>query len=120
MEPMASIAVIGIISRILGDINLAVTGFKIIVLLFVIQFIRSHFDAGPIPVLLTLIIGYIFLFQYWEIFGPIMLVYFFIIFGFVSVLLDIAIVKPWAGGGHVKKPDMTSKDMLERMRKYHG
>ena len=90
---------LSVINQLIGDINLAITGFKIIVLLFIIQFIRSHFNAGVLPILLTIVIGYIFLFHYWAIFGPIMLVYFLLIFGFTSALLDIAIVKPWAGGG---------------------
>ena len=114
---------LGIINQLVGDISLAITGFKIIVLLFIIQFIRSHFNAGILPILLTLVIGYIFLFHYWAIFGPIMLVYFLLIFGFTSALLDVAIVKPWAGGGGASMEaagpgaqDVLNASMKHRMR----
>lgn len=119
MDITMAFVTLGIINSIVADVELAITGFKIIVLLFIIQFIRGHFDAGPVPVLLTIIMGYIFLFHYWYVFGPIMLLYFLIIFGFTSILLDIAIVRPWAGGHGGGEPDTAAgKDHLQRMGKY--
>lgn len=111
---------LGLLESLLADWNLAVTGFKIIVMLFIVQYVRNHFEGGIFPTILTAVLCYIFLFHYWYVFGPIMLVYLMVIFGFTSILMDIAITRPWAKEPHGGDSGPTSKDQLTRMRKYHG
>jgi hypothetical protein len=81
------------------SIDLLFLAFKIVVLLFVVSFVRGKFGGGPIVTVLILVLGYIILFQYWMFFGPLMLVYLFIVFGFTAILFDVAITKPWQGHG---------------------
>jgi hypothetical protein len=89
---------------ILEEVGWLMIGFKIVVLLVIVGFVRSRFGSGPLVTILTLAIGYIVLFQQWYIFGPVMFIYLFIIFGFSAILIDIAITRPWTkhawrGGG---------------------
>ena len=99
-------------------IDLIVVGFKIIVLLFIISFVRNRFGGGTIATILTLVIGYIVLFQPWDGFGPLFFVYLFIIFGFTAILFDIAITKPWhwgSGGGGAQTGGLTGLEEEEHM-----
>ena len=77
------------------DIGLLMLAFKVVILLFIVGFVRSHFGDSQLATILMLAIGYIVLFQQWYIFGPMMLIYMFIIFGFGAILMDLAITKPW-------------------------
>ena len=80
---------------IFEELGWLMIGFKIVVLIFIIGFVRARFTDNTLVTILTLGLGYIVLFQYWYLFGPMMLIYLFIIFGFSAVLVDIAITKPW-------------------------
>lgn len=82
---------------LLEEVGWLMIGFKLVVLIFIVGFVRSRFGGGPLVTLLTLGIGYIVFFQQWYIFGPMMFIYLFIIFGFSAILMDIAIT-----GGHRK------------------
>ena len=78
------------------DVNLLILGFKVVILLYIIQFFRGRFGESPVVTLLVAGVAYLFLFtSYFNIFGPMMFVYLFIIFGFTSILFDLAIAKPW-------------------------
>ena len=118
------------IESILGtlgnDINLLVLGFKLVILLFIIAFVRGRLGAGPIVTILVFLFAYIILFtEYFAIFGPAMFIYLFITFGFISLLFDLAIAKPWRrmdmshmGMGGVSEPggpEETSRSELERI-----
>ena len=82
------------------DANLLILGFKIVILLYIIQFFRGRFGESPVVTLLVAGVAYLFLFtNYFKIFGPMMFVYLFIIFGFTSILFDLAIAKPWKSMG---------------------
>jgi len=87
------------VNDIKQTIDLLLLGFKLVVLLFIVQFVRNRFSGGPIVTVLVLVIGYIFLFQMWPLFGSMMLVYLLIFFGFSMLVMDLAIAKPWARGG---------------------
>ena len=88
--------IFGIFSSIGAKASLLVLGFKLVFLLFIVQFLRNRFGHGPIITVGTLILGYILLFtNYFFVFGPIMFIYLFILFGFTSILFDLAIAKPW-------------------------
>ncbi len=93
-----------------------ILAFKLVILLFIISFVRSRFGGGPIVSIMVFLLAYIMLFtNYFYIFGPAMFIYFFIIFGFISILFDLSIAKPW------KKmnlgPDTTSKEAGERIER---
>lgn len=98
---------------VLSDINLIIFGFKIVILLFIVSFVRSRFGGGPIVTILVLVFGYIMLFQNFFVFGPMMFIYLFMIFGFTTIIFDLAIAKPWK-----KYPKMeehvSSKKAIER------
>ena len=77
--------------------DLLVLAVKLVVLLFIIQFVREKFGNSWFATLLTFVFAYIILFQAWAIFGPIMIIYMLIMFGFTGLAMDLAIAKPWAG-----------------------
>jgi len=77
--------------------DLLMLAFKLVVLLFIIQFVRERFGNSWFATALTFVLAYIVLFQAWAIFGPIMIIYMLIIFGFTGLAMDLAIAKPWAG-----------------------
>ncbi|MEM0372691.1 MAG: hypothetical protein QXO69_02520 [archaeon] len=86
---------------IIEDVSLLMLAFKIVILLFIVQFVRNRFGGGTIVTLLVLGLGYVMLFtNYFAIFGPVMFIYLFISFGFISILFDLSIARPW------KKPEM--------------
>ena len=89
-----------IIQSIMGSgstLDLLVLAIKIVVLLFIIQFVLERFGNSWFATLLVFVLGYVVLFQAWSIFGPIMIIYMLIIFGFTGLAMDLAIAKPWAG-----------------------
>ena len=99
---------------ILSDINLIIFGFKIVILLFIVSFVRSRFGGGPIVTILILVFGYIILFQNFLIFGPMMFIYLFMIFGFTTIVFDLAIAKPWKKYPKMEGEHMTSKEKLHQ------
>ena len=95
--------------------SLLFLGIKLVILLFIIQYVRGHFGSGPIVTVLTLILGYIILFQNWMIFGPLMIFYLFVVFGFSAILMDLAIVKPWK-----RAPEMGEGQDMASYKRTHG
>lgn len=91
---------------LLEEVGWLMIGFKLVVLIFIVGFVRSRFGGGPLVTILTLGIGYIVFFQQWYIFGPMMFIYLFIIFGFSAVIMDIAIT-----GGHKKSAWVSHGEM---------
>ncbi|MEM3467424.1 MAG: hypothetical protein QW735_00810 [archaeon] len=98
--------------NVLSDFDLLILAFKIVVLLFIVGFVKNRFGGGPVTIIITLVLAYIFLFQHFEIFGPMMFIYLFIIFGFTQVLFDLSIVKPWR-----KEPSMEGIEKEDMMMK---
>ncbi len=102
-------------------LDLVILGFKIVVLLFIVQFARNRFGGGTLVTVLILVLGYIMLFPLWPIFGPMMFIYLFIVFGFSMLLMDLVIAKPWArGGGGEEEGHTTGKEYSERLAKSRG
>jgi hypothetical protein len=103
----------------MDTINLVILGFKIVVLLFIVQFVRGRFGGGPIVTILILVLGYVVLFSNLApILSTAMFIYLFIIFGFSMLVMDLAIAKPWArGGGAEEEGHMTGKEYSERLAK---
>lgn len=81
------------------EFSLIMLGLKVVVLLFIVSFVRGRFAGGPIVTVLVLVLGYVVLFQNWMMFGPLMIIYLLVTFGFTAILIDLVIIKPWAGGG---------------------
>lgn len=104
---------------IMDTINLVILGFKIVILLFIVQFVRGRFGGGPIVTILILVLGYVVLFSNLApILSTAMFIYLFIIFGFSMLVMDLAIAKPWArGGGAEEEGHMTGKEYSERLAK---
>ena len=104
------------------DINLLILGFKLVILLFIIQFFRNRFGNSPVVTLLVAVMAYVFLFtDYFFVFGPMMFVYLFIIFGFTSILFDLAIAKPWKShdfGGGDEGPGTTYKEASQKQQSF--
>lgn len=106
------------IHDITQTINLIVFGFKIIVLLFIVQFVRGRFGGGPIVTILILVLGYLFLDYMWFFFGSMMAIYLFIAFGFSMLIMDLVIAKPWARGAMEEgEGHMTGKQYSEELAK---
>jgi len=107
------------VTNIMDTINLVILGFKIVVLLFIVQFVRGRFGGGPIVTILILVLGYVVLFSNLApILSTAMFIYLFIIFGFSMLVMDLAIAKPWArGGGAEEEGHMTGKEYSERLAK---
>lgn len=111
---------------VITDINLILLGFKLVILLFIVSFVRARFGGGPVVTILVFLLGYIMLFtDYFAIFGPAMFIYLFVIFGFTSIVFDLAIAKPWKKMPKMEggEPDTTYKEARERqeaMRKMRG
>jgi hypothetical protein len=101
-------------------ISLVVLGFKIVFLLFIVQFVRARFGGGAMVSILILVLGYVFLEYLAPIFLPMMFLYLFIAFGFSYMLMDLVIAKPWAGGGEEAEAHMTGKQYAEETAKRQG
>ncbi len=102
-----------------GNINLIILGFKIVILLFIIQFFRNRFGNSPLVTLLVAGVAYLFLFtKYFNIFGPMMFIYFFIILGFTSILMDLALAKPWRDPNSMMKEEKGGEETYHEARKH--
>jgi len=126
MDPLTIIAslnpidwILKPVTNIMDTVNLLILGFKIVVLLFIVQFVRGRFGGGPIVTILILVLGYVVLFSNLApILSTAMFIYLFIIFGFSMLVMDLAIAKPWArGGGAEEEGHMTGKEYSERLAK---
>jgi len=129
MDPLTILASLNPLDWILQPItdlkqtiDLMVFGFKIIILLFIVQFVRGRFGGGPMISILIMVVGYIFLEYMWPIFGPMMFIYLFIMFGFSAIVMDLVIAKPWAKGGGEEEGEghMTGKQYYEELAKRRG
>jgi hypothetical protein len=75
--------------------EMVLLGLKIVMLLFIVGWVRSHLGGGLVATIVMLFLGYLALFQYFYIFGPLTLLYLLVIMGFAGVIQDFAF-----GGSH--------------------
>lgn len=75
--------------------ELLLIGFKLIMLLLLVSWVRGHLGGGMISTIAVLLFGYLILFPYFYIFGPITFLYLLIIIGAANIVQDVAF-----GGGH--------------------
>ncbi|MFC2174425.1 hypothetical protein ACFLQ2_00960 [archaeon] len=74
-------------------------GLKIVMLLFIIGWVRSHLGGGLVATIVMLFIGYLALFQYFAVFGPLTIVYLLIIMGVGGAITDLAFGREYYGLG---------------------
>ena len=100
-----------------GKMNELILGLKIVILLMIIGFVRSHIENKTLSVIVIAIMAYFVLFYSWAWMGPFYIVYMLITFGAAGILVDFFFIRQ--SGGH-EKPEMAGTDMLmqgARMRR---
>jgi F0F1-type ATP synthase assembly protein I len=85
--------------RFIPYCELVLLGFKVVMLLFLVGWVRSHLGGGLVATIVMLVLGYLVLFVYFDIFGPLTLVYLLLIMGVTGIIQDLAF-----GGGHYFGP----------------
>lgn len=88
---------LGSVCNMLPYCNLILIGFKLVLLMFVIGWVREHLGGGMVASVVILVLGYLALFPYFYIFGPMLLVYLIMVMGFVGVVQDLAFGKGFYG-----------------------
>lgn len=68
---------------------------RLIIFLFILSFFRSRLGSGLISLLLTVIVSYFVLWEYWWFFSTPFIIYILMILGVTSVLFDLVLTKPW-------------------------
>lgn len=81
------------ICSMIPQCELIMLGFRIIVLLFLIQWVRMRLGGGMIASVVVLVIGYFVLFEFWWLFGPLAIVYLAAIFGAIGLVTDFFFTK---------------------------
>jgi Na+-translocating ferredoxin:NAD+ oxidoreductase RnfE subunit len=79
----------GAACNMLPNCDLIVIGFKIVLLMFVIGWVREHLGGGTIASIVMLILGYLTLFPYFYLFGPMLAVYLVIMLGLANIIQDL-------------------------------
>ncbi|MCD4740342.1 hypothetical protein K8R43_04070 [archaeon] len=82
-----------ILGEIKNSFELLMLGFKIVLMIFLIGWVRGHLGGGLIAAVVILILGYFVIFEYFIIFGPMFLFYLIIIIGGGVVVQDLAFGK---------------------------
>ena len=80
---------LGPIASLLEKVNLVILGLKIVVLLFVVGWVRTHVGGGRLGTFVLLLVGYLILFPYWYLFGPLAILYLLAITGVTGLAMDI-------------------------------
>jgi Na+-translocating ferredoxin:NAD+ oxidoreductase RnfE subunit len=79
----------GTACNMLPNCDLIVIGFKIVLLMFVIGWVREHLGGGTIASIVMLLLGYLTLFPYFYLFGPMLAVYLVIMLGLANIIQDL-------------------------------
>ena len=78
------------IGQIGETFDLIMLGFKVVLLLFIVGWVRNHLGGGLVAAVVIIIIGWFVFFEYFFIFGPMFVVYLVLIVGGSSVIMDLA------------------------------
>ena len=89
-------------------------GLKIVMLLFIIGWVRSHLGGGLLATMVMLFIGYLALFQYFAVFGPLTILYLLIIMGVGGAITDLAFGRHEYGLVKMEGAGMGVADRLAR------
>lgn len=99
------------ITEINDAFGLIMLGFKIVILIFIVGWVRGHLGGGLVATVAILIIGWFVFFEYFAIFGPMAIVYLILIIGGSGVIMDLA----FGRGMYLEEPFM-GKDAMEGHR----
>lgn len=102
---------LGILGEIKNTFDLIMLGFRIVILVFLVGWVRSHLGGGIVATVAVLIIGWLVLFQYFSLFGPLAVLYLILIVGGSGVIMDIAFGRSM----YLEEPYM-GKDLMEGRR----
>lgn len=82
--------------------DIILIGFKIVMLLFIVGWVRGHLGGGIIATLVMLFMGYFMLFDFFFIFGPLAAIYILAIVGVTGLAMDLVFTKHYylPGGSH--------------------
>ncbi len=86
MDPFVSMPLLQI-GNIFGDLELVL---KIVGMLFIVSFVRSHIQHPILSVVLIMGLCAFLLFDVWKIFGGILLLYLVAFFGFLHIFIDLS------------------------------
>jgi hypothetical protein len=78
------------IGGIFGDLELVL---KVVGLLFIISFVRSHIQHPILSTTIIVLMAGFLLFDFWKIFGGALLLYLISIFGFIHILVDLSFLQ---------------------------
>jgi Na+-translocating ferredoxin:NAD+ oxidoreductase RnfE subunit len=95
----AIFSAMGSACNLLPYCNYLMIGFKLVLLMFVIGWVREHMGGGMVAAVVTLVLGYLALFPFFYIFGSMLIVYLIMILGFVNIVQDLAFGKGHYGLG---------------------
>ena len=73
------------IFEFLGDLNLVI---KIFAWLTLVSWIRNHVGTGPVSWILIIGLPYFVIFNGWQLFGPIYVLYMLLMFGISGIIID--------------------------------
>ncbi len=68
---------------------------RLVVFLFILSFFRNRLGNTLLSLILTLIVSYFVLIEYWWFFSIPFILYILMILGVTSVLFDLVLTKPW-------------------------
>ena len=100
--------IIGSIDRILVNIipqyNIVKLGFRVLILLYIISFVREKFGGGALGTIAALVAAYVFIFQL-PFLQFAVLAYIILTMGISNILLDVALANPFKMIGKKGKPE---------------
>ncbi|MDO8625453.1 MAG: hypothetical protein Q7R47_05200 [Candidatus Diapherotrites archaeon] len=105
-----------------GDFNLIL---KLFVLLMIIGFVQGHLGKGPIATVVMALLVFFVLFDAWQLFGGIYILYALITLGFSGILIDFFFVTPPLANQREEmkrgqQEGITSQDVKERVHRLHN
>ncbi len=105
-----------------ADLMLAL---KIFVLLSIISFVWNHVGNTPLAMVLIVGLSWFILFDYWQFFGGLYILYFLLMMGISGLLVDFFFVTSMRGGSEAKPVDSAidlamRQQQLQRARKIVG
>ena len=70
-----------------------ILGLRVVVLLFLVGWVRSRMGGGLIATVVLLFVGYLVLFQFWWLFGPLAIVYLAAMYGALGMFITFLFTK---------------------------
>jgi hypothetical protein len=108
--------------ELFSDFNLIL---KLFVLMMIIGFVQGHLGKGPMATAVMGILVFFILFDAWQVFGGIYILYALITLGFSGILIDFFFVTPPLASQREQmqqqEPEgVNSQDVKERIHRLHN